>query len=408
MIGINLLSGNNYEGILLYSIVGATLIRTVLRGYSNSLNLTISIITIFLFAIPAAAIYALLRVNVLPVMFTFIVFSDLLLVLNHKLVSDVRNQPYRLVDGTDWSNSIMLLLLLTWCAFAGIFINAEGFLGLLLFSAPFGVSLVYFDLIVSRYRSQWQTIFALLLYFIVIASYIAFQWSGFGRIVIASLILAPLLIVNARIDLGIRVLYFIIIAPAALFVAQVSRYGAIEDPQNLFIGSAGHHLLVTHDVMNRNDHLYSGGWNVFFEQYALFFLNWFPRNLWTEKPLGIGLWSVDILYGRAGYGEGYSHSIGFLGEQYFYFGELFGFGLIIMILTLVSTRIVLSWLSFGFAAPVILFDISLISYFWGGMATFGSRFWFLTVPTLLACWLLRSRLRHNRQRRSPVPDTLAG
>ena len=404
MIGINLQSSNNFEGILLYSIVGATLIRTVLRGYSNSLNLTISIITIFLFAIPAAAIYALLRVNVLPVMFTFIVFSDLLLVLNNAVKGYGYDEPESFASGSERQSTVILFLLLAWCALAGLFIKAEGFLGLLLFLAPFGVSLVYFDLIILQRRSRWHALVILILYLFVITCYTIFQWGGYGRIVIASFILAPLLIVNLRIDLGLRPLYFTLVAPLALFVAQVSRYGAISDPEQLFIGSAGHHLLVSHDVMQRSDHLYHGGWSVFLEQYLLFFFNWLPREFWSDKPLGIGLWSVDVLYGRAGYGDSYSHSIGFLGEQYFYFGEWFGLGLVIMLLTLLGTRIILRRLSFGFAAPIVLFDISLVSYFWGGGATFASRFWFLAVPALLVCWFLRNRIGHKRPRRVPLAE----
>lgn len=398
----------NHEGILIYLITGVLLLRTVMLGHSDSLRITVLIITIFLFAIPATAIYALLRINVLPVLVAFIIFSDLLIVLNRGLAHDVEDEPSMFASGSQKKSKIVLFLLLTWCALAGIFIKAEGFWGLLLFFSPFAASLVYFDLIILQRNSRWLLIAIFLLYIFVIMSYIVFQWSGYGRIVIASFILSPLLIINSRIDLGLRPIYFMLAAPFALFVAQASRYGEISDPEQIFIGSAGHHLLVTHDVMQRSDHVYYGGVDVFFEQYLLFFLNWFPREFWPDKPEGIGLWSVDVIYGRAGYGEGYSHSIGFVGEQYFYLGDWFGTGLFVMLLTLAFTRTMLRRLSFGFTVPVVLFDVSLVSYFWGGGATFGSRFWFLTVPALLVCWYLNSQLRQKKPRRVLIAETHAG
>ncbi len=43
-------------------------------------------------------------------------------------------------------------------------------------------------------------------------------------------------------------------------------------------------------------------------------MNWFPRDLWQEKPVGIGYYFVDEWIGRTGYGEGYNISLGFIGE----------------------------------------------------------------------------------------------
>ena len=33
--------------------------------------------------------------------------------------------------------------------------------------------------------------------------------------------------------------------------------------------------------------------------------------------------------------------------------------------------------------PLLIFDLNLVSYFWGGMSIFGSRLWVLLIPSLI-------------------------
>jgi hypothetical protein len=376
---------------LIYLISLLMILRLSVRGYSDSLTLVISIATIFLFALPASAIYHYMGMKVVPAVFGFLVFSDLMLYISCTTEKFNRTRSEPIFTEATKIDVLVFAALLIWCSVAGIFIDASGFAGLFVFLAPFSISLVYLDRLVSGRQSKYFYFFVAVGYAFVVGMYAMYQWSGFGRLVVGGYILAPILIINSRVDLGFRLIYVVAAAPVALYIAQLSRYGAIESESEIFIGSAGHHLIVSHDVMQRNDHQYYGGFDVFFSQYLLYFYNWVPRDYWPDKPIGVGSWSVDVVYTRRGFDEGYSQSIGFLGEQYFYLGNLFWIGLFIVFISLYATRVAVSRLSFGFVAPVVLFDVNLISFFWGGCATFGSRFWFMGVPAILACWLLHRR-----------------
>ena len=97
------------------------------------------------------------------------------------------------------------------------------------------------------------------------------------------------------------------------------------------------------------------------------------------------MWSVDIMFDRSSFlnGDIYSQSIGFIGEQKLILGDNYIFGLIFFLIIILILRKLIVNLSFGSNVPVIIFDLNLISYFWGGMALFGSRLWFLLIPAIL-------------------------
>lgn len=398
-VGMFFSDGNSrVESGIIYLVIVVLLLRAALRGYSDSLSQMIVIVSIFLFAFPAAAITLFLKIDVFPSLFAFVLFSDIFLV-SRRLLQATSTRPQTIIRQSSQRNDLAVLLaLLTWCALGGVIFDAAGFLGILLFLAPYGASLVFLDKLISRHPSKRYAAFLVSLFLIVVLLYTQFQWGGFGRLVIGGFILAPILVANARTDLGIRPIYLIVFAPFALYVAQKSRYGAIEEISEIFIGSAGHHLQVTHDVLQRDSEWISDGIGTFFSQYLLLFLNWVPRELWPEKPLGVGLWSVDTMYGRNQMGDQYSQSIGFFGEQYFYLGDLFWVGLFVVLVTLAYLRSAILRLSYGSVAPVVIFDVNLSSFFWGGCASFGSRFWFMVVPALCICWFLRRRKSASPQR----------
>jgi hypothetical protein len=54
-------------------------------------------------------------------------------------------------------------------------------------------------------------------------------------------------------------------------------------------------------------------------------------------------------------------------------------------------------LSGAFEAPAIMFDVWLLTYFWGGMASFASRAWYCIVPIVIYAVVLR------RLNTSPAP-----
>ena len=64
-------------------------------------------------------------------------------------------------------------------------------------------------------------------------------------------------------------------------------------------------------------------------------------------------------------------------------GEKFYIGLIFSLLNIIIIRKLVFSLSFNSIVPLLIFDLNLVSYFWGGMSIFGSRLWVLLIPSLI-------------------------
>lgn len=83
------------------------------------------------------------------------------------------------------------------------------------------------------------------------------------------------------------------------------------------------------------------------------------------------------------------------GEMYRYLGADFWIGvktkLKIAMVKLIISRLLVARLSFGYVVLVFVFDINLLSYFWDGCSTFGSRIWFMVLPAMALAWCLRHR-----------------
>ena len=388
------------RGALSLSLLALQLLRIVLLGRSDSLTISLSVAAIFLFALPGAGVVVLLGIDILLPILVFILFFDVLRIAAKR---DRRQTilPMR-ADLSRKAHSqyrALLAVILVWCAVAGFLIDSEGFVGLLLFVAPYAAALIVFERCLAARASFAFSAIGAAGFLLTLAIYVTFHWSGFGRLVIGAFALGPLLVINHHRDLGIRTAAIALVAPLALYFAQLSRYGRIDDPEEFLIGSAGHHFIVSNDIVGMNLYRYFGGFDVFFSQYTLMFANWVPRSVWEDKPVGAGLWSVDAVYGRQGYGEGYSQSLGFVGELYLYLGPDFWIGGIIALVMLILLRRLVAQFSFGYVAPLVLFDINLVSYLWGGFATFGSRVWFMVVPAMILAWWLRRAYLRRLQRR---------
>src|SRR5690606_31337698 len=210
-----------------------------------------------------------------------------------------------------------------------------------------------------------------------------FHWSGYGRIVIGSYIMMPVLIAAHHRRFVIRIWHTAVAAPPALSLAIISRGG--EGLGNVGTGGAAHHLQLTTEVLASSHHL-SSRWGEYFEQWLLFFLNWMPREWWPEKPLGVGSTFVDDWIGRAGFAANHSVSVGYIGESVYFLGPISPVGILIALLTLVVVRRMIQKFVIPAFSAVIAYDVMLISYVWGGYATFGSRAWFFIVP--MAAWAL--------------------
>jgi hypothetical protein len=114
----------------------------------------------------------------------------------------------------------------------------------------------------------------------------------------------------------------------------------------------------------------------------LLFFNWVPRDFWPDKPIGLGWASVDEWYDRSLYSPGFTVSLGMYGEQIYLLGSYFLVGIAIVLLTLLAVRSAIAFIARGSYAPLVAYDVSLISYIWGGGALMGTRVWFAVLPML--------------------------
>ncbi|TCD46818.1 hypothetical protein [Chlorobium sp. N1] len=367
-------------------MVIAQLVRILIDDPRDSLEMMLAIIGVSMYYFSGLGLIYIAGVdNVVGIVFSFIVIADILRAIfaGSQVIPLQRTITYSSIREYGVDRFVFFFLLL-WASFSGLFIGYGGgkFLSLFLFTVPYAVSLIFFERILSYGVGRKVVVWLLALYVFMTVVYLAFYWSGFGRMIILGYVLVPILLASHYMDVKFRAWFVVLISPVASFVSHFSRYGSVSDVSDLTLGSAAHHIAVTSDAFQ---YYYSGLMytsDSFLDQYLLFLFNWVPRDMWPDKPIGAGWSSVGEMYGRAGYGEGYSQSLGFIGEQVYLLGPWFLVGLFVMIATLIVLRFFLIHASKGYVLPVILFDVSLMAYFWGGMASVGSRLWFALIPVL--------------------------
>ncbi len=366
--------------------------RIIASKIDSSLSMVFGLSFLFLYSFPSLSLVMFYDVNPLPIVAMFVIFSDVFQYLNKKMspiwakgkdpiFTNKNAGSYRIFI---WP--IFWLLILS--AFFGLIINNE-LLRFTSFVVPYFIATCLLEEALRRNPSR-SAIYAIIsLFNITIIIYGYFYWSGGGRIVMAAYFLIPILVCVRYTDLGLRYWHIYTISPAIFFIAQVLRYGEIEDAGALFSGSASHHLELSQELLTNGAPGYGDAFTQFLEQFSLMFLNWVPRLWWESKPLGLGAISVDDWFGRTGYGEGFSVSLGMFGEHIYLLGGWFILGVIASTVTLLLIRQGLLRMFPGQVTQVTVFDVNLISFFWGGGATFGMRFWFVIVPALICVWAVR-------------------
>lgn len=364
------------DNIWAFAVIGSTFLKILMTYRPQSLLFSLYVATVYLYLIPAMGFISAGLGNPLPYIALTVLAVDLLNYLSEKFSPAIRvATPMRRSDFRIW------LTLLLASAAGGLFLPSEKFIGLFSFAIPFSLSFLYFERLIPL--SPRRVLFGMLVtYAMIVAIYAAFYWDGYGRLMIGAYILIPLFIADRLRDFGLRVWHAVALAPPALAISHYSRYGTSAKARDLAGGSAAHHLQLTMELVGSSAAQLYGGFARFLEQYSLLFLNWVPRDLWPDKPLGLGLTSIDEWFGRAGYDKGYSVSLGMFGEQIYLLGDCFIITWLLVLATIVLLRKVVVILSRGYVAPIVVFDVNLISYIWGGCATFGSRIWFFVVPML--------------------------
>ncbi|WP_236709885.1 hypothetical protein, partial [Sphingobium baderi] len=236
---------------------------------------------------------------------------------------------------------------------------------------------------------KYKAYIALSMVEISLLSYALFLWSGYGRLAVASLFLLPFAVHSAYRPTILRFWHFVVALPVLVIIANVVRGGAMGDvTSNVAVGVTDH-MRLTEDLRS-GFYVGSGQIQAFVDQYLLFFLNWFPRDSWPTKPIGAGLYAVDLFWGRSRYGEDHNVSLGFVGDQIFTLGGWYILGLFAILATIIVIRHTLARYSGTIRhAPLIAFDAMLLTYFWGGMASFGARVWFAVLPLIALALISR-------------------
>jgi hypothetical protein len=221
--------------------------------------------------------------------------------------------------------------------------------------------------------------------------YAIFVWEGDGRIVVLSLALAPVLLTSLYRSVRLNGALLAGAGIVMVFFGRVLRFGWSGGLAGVAEDSGATHILMTSQLWRGGDHAFPI--TTFWDQYVLYFFNWVPRNLWPNKPLGVNYSFVDVFIGRAGLGEEFSTALGYFGENLFYSRTFWPLMVVIVTITTVYTRKALVRFTRPYVAPMIIFDVWMITLFWGGMAVFASRTWFSLFPIMAAILVLRRRAR---------------
>lgn len=272
----------------------------------------------------------------------------------------------------------------------------SGIFGIVLHEAFYYVSVGVFSYIAFTERRDNFFYCSLVLMFVFILLHL-YNWSGFGRLNIVSSVLVVSLSYLLRHKSNVTTLKsFLFFCVAAFSTPFLSLLRFIELDANVIElsvvlnDSAFHHLILFPEIFYKfNDFSLSS----FLEQIVLFFLNWFPRTLltvemWSSKPIGIGYYFVDLFLSRETTGEGFSVSVGFIGELFSYLQNFWFLGYLFYIYIFILLFNFFS--NFFFHRVWLLYTVSFLpSWIWGGAALYGSRVWWFAVPFVLSCIFLR-------------------
>ena len=261
------------------------------------------------------------------------------------------------------------------------------------FYAGWALAVLHLERLHAGTRSLVLRGMGLFLFAAVIGYFVTQIWEGGGRIVQLSFALAAVLVaVQYRtIRLNGWILAFGIVFLS--FVGRFVRFGWSDGLAGLAEDSGASPITLTSYLWSTND--VAREVDTIYDQWTLLFANWVPRNLWPTKPLGIGSTFVDIVLGREGVDAEHNVAIGFFGEHLFYLPHAWILSAGLLVVTVVILRRGLWALCSPYRSVLIVFDVWLMTLFWGGMAAFAARVWFALLPlvvyVLVLKWLERSK-----------------
>jgi hypothetical protein len=350
----------------------------------NGQDLIFLIYLSILFLIPSLGIYYYHKVDLTHILFIFILCFDILQKLFDKPIAESLISTKKSLVKKD------LIIYFTLCLWTitGPFLLLQGnsIIGMSTFMIPFSIILIYLEKIMKILKKPIYGGFFLIYHYAFSIFYLSFHWWWMGRLFLIYFLLSPIIIYFHYCKITIKRILLYVVCPLALMILQIPRY-KVFNFESFLIGSAGYHLTLT-NMVHSTQYFVESKWNAFFNEYILMFFISFPRDYWPSKPLPIGWWAVDLIFGNrrsasSGVDKEFSISMGFIGENMLIFGKEFYFGLIFTILNIIIIRKIVFYLSFTSIVPLLIFDLNLASYFWGGIAIFGSRLWVSLVPAII-------------------------
>lgn len=227
-----------------------------------------------------------------------------------------------------------------------------------------------------------------------------FLWSGFGRLILASWLLAALWIFWYRygIPFGKLIVFAPILGGEYILAAFGSTRRAFAMREQILTGSVGSDLspfLLANDFANSMRSVDVRG---LLDQFVLYFLQWVPRMFWPEKPLGFGFEYTVQNYGPGMVAAGHSIAALHVGEHLYYLNDIgFATSFLTIMLVAASYRFLLKH---NARAPflAIVFAMYLPTFVWGGMSAFMSRVWvgiLIVIFLYVFIWLLRVFMRSS-------------
>ncbi|KTE17784.1 hypothetical protein ATE71_01420 [Sphingopyxis sp. H115] len=234
--------------------------------------------------------------------------------------------------------------------------------------------------------------------FAMLVIYVTFIWTGFGRIYIGMLTVPIYVLLISYGLLKYRPVPLIGVSLLVVLGGNLFRFGFQGDYHSVLSDSTTSGLLLADELWNSKQSFALP--SDMSSQFMLFFFNWMPRQLWPEKPVAVGASFVDFYMGRSGFGEGHSIALGVVGEHLYFMGGWWLPSLALAIVAFVCLRRLFAKISGGFVMPLALFDANFITFLWGGLAAFGARYFFLSMPAIAASailtYYLGSREAHPR------------
>ena len=262
------------------------------------------------------------------------------------------------------------------------------------FYAGWAFALVHLERIHAQTRSIVYRGLGLLAFAAVIGYFTTVLWSGGGRIVQLSFALAPILLTVQYGSFRLNALMIAAAAAALSFAGRLLRFGWSDGIAGLSEDSGASPITITSYLWHTSDSVLARGSIV--DQWVLLFLNWYPRNLWPSKPTGIGSSFVNLVVGRQGVSAEHNLAIGFFGEHLFLLPQSWFISVGLLVGVLILLRRALARFLAPYRTPVIIFDVWLITLFWGGMASFAARAWLALIP--LIPYLIIVRVVVDRRR----------